>query len=434
MKTLNISSNQFTGGLSPDIANLPLTHFYFGNNNLSGTIPKEIGNMNTVTFLELYGNDFSGEIPPELGDMDNLQYLRLHNNQLTGQIPEHLANLSNLRQLNLGDNQLTGTIPDSIGYLTNLTGIYLSDNNLEANIPQTFENLVNLEDIYLSENNFEGTLDGIFDHASNVERIYIYGNNFEGAVPDSFAFFTNLTHLYLGGSNEGNNFSELPSFANNQTLNFLDIRHNSFTFEDIEPQLANTTLNGFFYSPQDSIGKDTIIARNLGESITVGVNVGGSQNNYQWFRNDTAIVGATEDSFTISQITQEDYGDYICEITSDTVTGLTLVSYPITLTDTIITSVSENQNNLPRKFVLNQNYPNPFNPLTHIHFGLPKSSDVKIEVYNILGQKVATLLDTKKPAGYHTIDFDASNFASGIYLYRIQAGNFVKIKKMVLMK
>jgi hypothetical protein len=193
-------------------------------------------------------------------------------------------------------------------------------------------------------------------------------------------------------------------------------------------------LNGFYYSPQDSVGKDTTIARNLGESITVGVNVGGSQNNYQWFRNDTAIVGAIEDSLTISQISQEDYGDYMCEITSDTVSDLTLISYPITLTDTIITSVSESQNNLPRKFVLYQNYPNPFNPLTHIRFGLPKSSDVKIEIFDILGQKVGTLLNTKKPAGYHTIDFDATNFASGLYLYRIQVQGFVDVKKMVLLR
>jgi predicted outer membrane repeat protein len=89
---------------------------------------------------------------------------------------------------------------------------------------------------------------------------------------------------------------------------------------------------------------------------------------------------------------------------------------------------------IPNKYFLYQNYPNPFNPITHIQFGLPKISDVKIEVFNILGQRVSTLIDTRLNAGYQFVDFDASQLASGIYLYRIQAGDFVNVKKMVLMR
>jgi hypothetical protein len=89
---------------------------------------------------------------------------------------------------------------------------------------------------------------------------------------------------------------------------------------------------------------------------------------------------------------------------------------------------------IPEEYVLLQNYPNPFNPVTHIRFGLPEAGEVKIELFDILGQRVALLVDERKPAGYHTIDFDSSNLASGIYLYRIQAGDYVDSKKMVLMK
>ena len=91
-------------------------------------------------------------------------------------------------------------------------------------------------------------------------------------------------------------------------------------------------------------------------------------------------------------------------------------------------------NEIPSKFYLSQNYPNPFNPITHIRYGLPKTSDVKIEVFNILGQRVIILEDGRKTAGYHVIDFDGSQLASGIYLCRIQAGNFINVKKMVLME
>lgn len=93
-----------------------------------------------------------------------------------------------------------------------------------------------------------------------------------------------------------------------------------------------------------------------------------------------------------------------------------------------------NEGEVAETFTLSQNYPNPFNPVTHIRFGLPNSSKVKIEVFTISGEKIATLLDAYKPAGYHTVDFDGGNLASGVYLYRIQAGNYVKTEKMVLMK
>ena len=87
-----------------------------------------------------------------------------------------------------------------------------------------------------------------------------------------------------------------------------------------------------------------------------------------------------------------------------------------------------------KEFVLFQNYPNPFNHSTIIRYGLPKPSHVKIEIFDILGRRVATLLKKEIQAGYHVIEFDGSQLSSGIYLYRIQADNFVDVKKMVLIK
>jgi len=89
---------------------------------------------------------------------------------------------------------------------------------------------------------------------------------------------------------------------------------------------------------------------------------------------------------------------------------------------------------IPKTYLLEQNYPNPFNPVTHIKFGTPKPGDVEITLYNILGQKVATLWQGFKPAGYHILDFDASRLASGLYFYRMQAERFVKVQKMVVIK
>lgn len=89
---------------------------------------------------------------------------------------------------------------------------------------------------------------------------------------------------------------------------------------------------------------------------------------------------------------------------------------------------------LPKEFVLNQNYPNPFNPATTISYTLPEASQVLLEVYNILGQKIAILINERQTAGEHQAVFDGSAYASGIYFYRLSAGSFAQSKKMLLIK
>lgn len=88
----------------------------------------------------------------------------------------------------------------------------------------------------------------------------------------------------------------------------------------------------------------------------------------------------------------------------------------------------------PSVFSLKQNYPNPFNPSTKISFTLPIESNVKISVYNLIGQKVAEVVNSKFEAGNHSVDFNAGNLSSGIYFYKIEAGSFTSMKKMQLMK
>jgi hypothetical protein len=88
----------------------------------------------------------------------------------------------------------------------------------------------------------------------------------------------------------------------------------------------------------------------------------------------------------------------------------------------------------PSQFSLAQNYPNPFNPSTEIRFGLPVSSKVHITIYNVMGQQVTTLLNRDLKAGYHSITWNAADVPSGIYFYRLNAGNFTDMKKMVLIK
>jgi len=101
----------------------------------------------------------------------------------------------------------------------------------------------------------------------------------------------------------------------------------------------------------------------------------------------------------------------------------------------IPTGISEVNNEIPLEFALEQNYPNPFNPITTINYQLPMTNDVNLSIYNILGQKVTTLVNKSQRAGYHQVEWDASGYASGMYYYKLQtSGGFVQSLKLFLVK
>ena len=114
-------------------------------------------------------------------------------------------------------------------------------------------------------------------------------------------------------------------------------------------------------------------------------------------------------------------------ILSEVYTGINFVI-------TSATGVDQTTSVVPKDFLLNQNYPNPFNPTTTIHYSVSKSGNIKIMVYDLLGREVTTLVNENKPAGNYDIKFDGSKLGSGVYFYKMQAGNFVQTKKLILIK
>jgi hypothetical protein len=100
----------------------------------------------------------------------------------------------------------------------------------------------------------------------------------------------------------------------------------------------------------------------------------------------------------------------------------------------VVTSIKEGSDGIPQHVELAQNYPNPFNPETQINYSIPHNSFVTLEVYDILGREITTLVNEVKSPGNYEVNFNATNLPSGIYFYRLQAGSFVETKKMILLK
>ncbi|MBK7632267.1 MAG: T9SS type A sorting domain-containing protein [Ignavibacteriales bacterium] len=100
----------------------------------------------------------------------------------------------------------------------------------------------------------------------------------------------------------------------------------------------------------------------------------------------------------------------------------------------IITSVDEDEELVLKEYSLSQNYPNPFNSNCAIKYSIPKSSQVSLKIFNVLGSEIEILVDEEKPIGTYELNWNAANLPSGVYFYRLQAESFVQTRKMILLK
>jgi hypothetical protein len=100
----------------------------------------------------------------------------------------------------------------------------------------------------------------------------------------------------------------------------------------------------------------------------------------------------------------------------------------------LTTRIKNNQSETPEVYSLSQNYPNPFNPTTKIYFSIPKSNNVTLKIYDIVGKEVETLINKEMSPGNYSIDFNATKLSSGIYFYKLTSANFTQTKKMILVK
>ena len=219
--------NNLNGTLPAELGNLDkLAILYLYNNQLRGTVPYSLGHLANVRHLYLNSNALRGTIPNALGSLSSVQILTLAGNQMTGEIPDSLGNLTNLRYLNLGGNHLSGTIPASVGNIASLQRLWLWSNDFEGPLPTSLGNLSNLQTLDISGNNFDGPIPDL-SRLTKLQWVYLWDNQLSGEIPD-LSNLTSLEELYL---NRNDLSGTIPDLSRLTGLKHLDLSYNQLSGE-----------------------------------------------------------------------------------------------------------------------------------------------------------------------------------------------------------
>ncbi|MDE0321105.1 MAG: leucine-rich repeat domain-containing protein [Acidimicrobiaceae bacterium] len=235
----SVSANDLSGSIPPELGNLTgLETLSLSGNALSGSIPPSLGNLTNLTRLSLYSNELSGSIPPELGRLIKLESLSLAHNRLTDLIPVELGNLTKLESLSLTENHLTGSIPVELGGLANLESLLLGSNRLSGPIPVELSNLDNLRSLWLGDNELSGSIPPELGRLTDLYSLLLMGNYLSGSIPIELSSLPRLRTLWL--SNNYLSGSIPPELGNLTNLESLLLGLNGLS-GSIPPELGNLT-------------------------------------------------------------------------------------------------------------------------------------------------------------------------------------------------
>ncbi len=373
-------------------------------NNLTGTLPPEIGNLDSLVILNIEMNQIGGYIPIEIGNLTMLKKMFLSANLFSGEIPIEIGNLTNLEELFLGGNNLTGSIPLEVVYLIKLRQLAFDNNFLTGTIPTEIASLGNLEWLLLDHNEFMGHIPPELCNLSHLAFLELQYNKFSGGVPSSFNNFVNnsLYHIYL-------NNNELTEYCNLQLSCFISISNNKLTFEDLE---NNISIPGtIHYNPQDSILNPIDTTIYIGQNISFSSLTGGTHNKYQWKKNNAILA--------LNNVSLNDSGVYTCNLTNVSVPNIILTRKLIKLK--VLDTTSNVFNN--SKYELNTLvYPNP----TIGSFILKSNFSGTTEIINPLCVLLRKFNHTAE------IPIEVNDLPKGIYFIKRENARVIQTIKLII--
>lgn len=402
LNRLNLCSNNLTGTLPGELGNLQgLEDLRLCSNSLSGEVPRELGNLTQLRRLHLSGNSLSGDFPSELGNLTQLRRLQLSDNSLSGAIPHEFGNLSLLQRLQLSSNSLSGEIPRELGNLLQLQRLHLSDNSLTGELPRELGNLSQLQVLELGRNSLTGEIPSELGNLLELTHLFLDDNVFTGRLPRSLMQLTNLEFLFFGGQ-------DLCAPGDDAFQMWLSSI----------PHVGGPTCAGTHFT--DSVTDHSFPRAQPIAPVVLPEATGGTPPiNYML----TPIL-PTGLAFDEASRTLSGSPTVVTPATPYTYRAIDAngSSDSLFFSIEVYSPTSAERESLPEAFALQGNFPNPFRHTTQLLMDLPWPARVTVEVIDVMGRRVLTTPSVDLTSGWQrSVNLSMAGLPSGLYLYRVHA-------------
>lgn len=474
---LYLYDNQLTGPIPPELGQLgDLRYLYIDGNQLTGPIPPELGQLGDLFELGLWDNQLTGSLPSELGQLTNLQYLYLDGNPLAGPIPLTLTNLTDLILFYFDDTNLCEpSDPAFQDWLASVDEVQRTGERCAEQLAAvTFADqiaqdglTVMVDSLFLPEGGYvalhDSTLFGTdgepftaddqplssvvgvsayFGAGAQQEVQVMLFENVPGLdAPADTALQTGQTLIAMPHQEtSGNQQYDFLTSGGSEDGPYVDVEGQAiidaaFIRLDGPPPVADSTppVCGQINVEQNETGDLAVVRTSATDpesgiaSVTfttldnlegfLGADGPFSEGETQHFPETPETVAIRGERIDFGQ-----GGAILTEVTN--AAGLSSQCDPAT----------ERVASTPERLGLAGNYPNPVRTQTTITFHLPEASPVRLEVFDMLGRRVASLVEEKLAAGTHQVEWDTEGAASGTYLYRLKAGDFEAVRRLVVIK
>lgn len=316
------------------------------NNNLTGTLPENLGNLTGCEELVLSDNQISGVIPAGINNMEALERLELQNNLLTSPMP-NLPSLNNLTVFSIAANSFEGEIPSEFGNIPNLISLTLDHNNFTGTIPSSFTHLDQLRELYIRNSQLDSFPGDILAGMNNLTALILSNNKIAGPLPESVGNLQKIQMILL----DGNQITSIPESINQlSTLTFLNLKNNrlrkipvieipglatfdvsvnNLIFEDIIPNMNSATQ--FWYHYQNYFGPELMVMAEIGDVKKLRWGFTEPGNQYQWLKDNVEITGANSNEYILKIVSLEEFGNYTLKVTNPAAPMLTLYTSPMNI-------------------------------------------------------------------------------------------------------